>query len=248
MTRKVNRQNRQPSIDSAIKRPTKTGPNLLIPESERPSDYHFDIDEYSNENLCRVETLIRMKGRGKSWDFFDPEDLANKAMLRLWKFVSKNPEMCREKITIDKMLSTVVVRIWIDAVRREFRKRNVRGNGSVCVSLFEALDGQVADLDLEFEIALRELLEHVKAVLSSRQQQIVDLRLEKRNQLDISLKLSVSEATVKREIASIKKAIVIRLGRDFEQRATSNEVATRLEKIVLHFLKIHELFSPFLAT
>ena len=126
--------------------------------------------------------------------------------------VSRQPDSFREKVSIDKMLSTIVNRIWIGEVRRELQRTNLRGSGNVCVSLFGALDGQVADLDLEFEGALRELLDHVKAVLSPQQKQIVDLRLEKRNRFDISSKLSVGKATINREIVSIKNAFVSRLG------------------------------------
>lgn len=182
-----------------------------MPESEGPSDYHFDIEEYSNDNLGRIESLIRTKGRGHSWDFFDPQDLANEAMLELWKKVGKKRDSFLEKELIDKLLSTIVVRIWIREVRRELEKKNLRGSGNVCVSLFEALDGQVADLVWEFEVALRQLFDHVKAELSPRQKRIVELLSENRTHLEISLELVVSESTINREIASLKKEIVMRL-------------------------------------
>ena len=204
------------------------------------SDYQFEITVYSNENLDRITELIRSKAGGHSWDFFDPEDLANKALRKLWKCTILHPDCCRDKEWIDKEVSTIVVRIWIDEVRRELKKRNLSGSGAVCVSLFGGLDVQVADLGQEFEAALRELLEHIKADLTPRQKRIIDLRMEKQEQSDIALKLKISESTIDKEIVSIKKKIVLSMAKisTNDQRPTTNEVATRPEKIVLNYSKI----------
>ena len=120
----------------------------------------------------------------------------------------------------------------IDEVRRELKKRHLSGSGAVCVSLFGGLDVQVADLGQEFEAALRELLDHVKADLTPRQKRIVDLRMEKQEESELALKLKVSESTIDKEIVSIKKKIVLSMAKISDQRPTTNDVATRLEEIV----------------
>ena len=110
-------------------------------------------------------------------------------------------------------VSTIVVRIWIDEVRRELKKRNLERSGAFCVSLFGGLDVQVADLGQEFEAALRELLEHIKADLTPRQKRIIDLRMEKQEESELALKLKVSESTIDKEIVSIKKKIVLSMAK-----------------------------------
>ncbi len=189
-------------------------------DPDEDSDYEFDITVYSNENLDRLAVRIRKRGRGHSWDFFDPEDLANLALRKLWKYTILHPDCCRDKEWIDKEVSTIVVRIWIDEFRRELEKRNLIGSGTVCVSLFGGLDVQVTDLGQEFEAALRELIDHVKAALSPRQKRIVDLRMEKQNESEIALMLCVSESTIDKEIVSIKKKIILSMATisDNEQR------------------------------
>ncbi len=92
------------------------------------SDYEFDITVYSNENLDRLAERIRKNGRGHSWDRFDPEDLANKALRKLWTYTILHPVCCGDREWIDKEVSTIVVRIWIDEVRRELQIRNLRGS------------------------------------------------------------------------------------------------------------------------
>jgi len=195
-------------------------------ESDESSDYHFDITEYTNEKFRRTEARNKNKGRAQAWDFFDPEDLANLALTKLWGPVKQDPDSFREKVSVDRLFSTIVIGIWIDEVRRELEVTNLHGSGAVCVSLFGALNGQVSQLGLEFEVALRELLEHVKAKLSSRHREIVDLLLAGETQLDISLKLEISESTLKRDITSLRKAIVKRLREDFEQPTTNNQQPT----------------------
>lgn len=86
------------------------------------------------------------------------------------------------------------------------------------------LDVKVADLDKEFEAALRELLEHIKADLTPRQKRIVDLRMEKQEESELALKLKVSESTIDKEIVSIKKNIVLSMSKisDNEQRGCNS--------------------------
>ncbi len=243
-------------------------------ELDLKSDYEFDLSVYSRCNFDRIVESIRTKGRGHFWDFFDPEDLANKALRKLWRYTNKHRDCCHDKERIEKVVSTIVVRIWIDEVRRELKKRNLRGSGTLCVSLFDRLDSELADSGQEFEIALRELLEHVKAELTPRQKRIVDLRITKQEESEIALKLGVSESTIDREMVSIRNKIVASLAKisgneqrttnneqrttnneqrttNNEQRTTNNEVATRLEEIVLQYFKIvdasHAVFSSILV-
>ena len=84
---------------------------------------------------------------------------------------------------------------------------------------------QVTDLGQEFEAALRELLDHVKADLTPRQKRIVDLRMEKQEESEIALKHRVSESTIDKEIVSIKKKLVLSMAKisNNEQRTTNNE-------------------------
>lgn len=193
------------------------------------SDYEFEITAYSNDNFDRIVERIRKNGRGHFWDFFDPEDLANLALRKLWKYTILHPDCCRDREWIDKEVSTIVVRIWIDEVRRELEKRNLIGSGTVCVSLFGVLDVQVTDLAQEFETALRELLEHVKTDLTPRQKRIVDLRMEKQEESEIALKLKVSESTIDKEIVSIKKKVVMSITKisNNEQRTTRLQPALK---------------------
>ncbi len=63
-----------------------------MPATESESDYHFDVDGFFEENFVRLTCLIASLGRGKSWDYFDPEDLVEmavekKASLAAEKFV-----------------------------------------------------------------------------------------------------------------------------------------------------------------
>jgi len=226
-------------------------------ELDLKSNYAFDITVYSNDNFGRIVALFRRKGRGHYWVFFDPEDLANEALRKLWTYTVKHPECCGDKGWIDKVVSTIIARIWIDEVRRELKIRNLRGRGILCVSLFDRVDLELADSGQEFEIALRELLEHVKAELTPREKRIVDLRIAKHEESEIALKLGVSESTIDREMVSIRNKS-LRSWRRFpatsnEQRATSDERRgrTRLEEIVLQYFKIvdasHAVFSSILV-
>ena len=201
-------------------------------ELHMKSNYLFDITVYSNENFGRIVELFRRKGRGHSWCFFDPEDLANEALRKLWKYTVKHPDCCRDKAWIDKVVSTIIVRIWIDEVRRELKKGNLSGKSIVCVSLFCGLNMQVADICQEFDVKLRELLDYVKAALSPRQKRIVELRMENRDESEIALELKVSESTIDKEIVSISKKIVSILQRSTlnAQRSTLNaQRSTRLQ-------------------
>ncbi|MEQ1825720.1 MAG: hypothetical protein ABL921_07225 [Pirellula sp.] len=98
-----------------------------------------------------------------------------------------------------------------------------RVDSDTAANRYSELDRQVVDLGQEFEAALRELLDHVKAVLDHRQQHIVGLLLENRLQSEIASSLGVSLSTIEKEIVLIKKEFLFTLGEDFEQRATSNE-------------------------
>lgn len=183
-------------------------------ELGQETDYEFDIEVYSNENFDRISRFFRSKSHGHYWDFFDPEDLANVVLAKLWRYLSKHPEWCLDKISIDKVVSTIAVRTWVDEVRRERRNRNLSGSGTFRVSLSCILSDQVADEHTAFEIALRELLDHIKAELSGRQQQFVALRFEGRSILEIALMLGISESTIDKEVTFIKDAIFSIVGRN----------------------------------
>lgn len=96
-------------------------------ELGQETDYEFDIEVYSNENFDCISRLFRSKSQAYYWDFFDPEDLANVVLAKLWRYVSKHPECCLEKLSIDKVVSTIAVRTWVDEVRRERRNTNLSG-------------------------------------------------------------------------------------------------------------------------
>ncbi len=189
-------------------------------------DYQFDIDVFSKENLSRVTAIMTTKGRGQTWDFYDPEDLANQALVALEKYVRKHPGIRRKKRSIYKMLSTITKRIWIREVRREKQKRNLVGSGSTRVSLFTELLNQIVDSRLDSEIALQEELDEIKRLLTSRQMRIVLMRLEARSISEISSCLNVSESTIDKENTAIKNVLKQRINQratSNEQRATSNE-------------------------
>ena len=174
------------------------------PLTEQGSDYQFDVKVFSDENLSRVAAIMTAKGRGKTWDFYDPDDLANEISDELEKYVSDHPGVHSEKLSIDKMLSTIIERIWIREVRREKQKRNLIGSGSTRVSLVGMLLDQIVDRSSENEIALQEELDEIKPLLTPRQMQIVLLRLEKRKLSEISLCLNVSKSTIDKELAVIR--------------------------------------------
>ena len=182
--------------------------NAADAERSLETGYRFDFEVYANENFERIGRLLRSKGHGHFWDFFDPEDLANVVLAKLWKYVSKHPDSCLEKISIDKIVSTIVVRTWVDEVRRERQNRNLNGSGTFRVSLSCMLSVQVADGHTAFDIGLWELLDHIKAELSDRQQQVLAMRLEGRDISEIALLLSSSESTIDKDIASIKNGVL----------------------------------------
>ena len=139
---------------------------------------------------------------------------------------------------INKVLWAIANLIWIREIRRELQKRNLIGSGTIRVSFSGELIYQVADNNYEREAALMEELDDIKSLMSPRQEQIVLKRLD----------LNVCESTIDKEIGSIKKVLERKLvarATSNEQRATSNEVLTRLEKNDSLFLRFITLFFRF---
>ncbi len=202
------------------------GPGALVPPSESPTDYQFDIDEFFKDNLGRVTAIMIAKGRGQYWDFYDPEDLANQALEELEKNVREHPGIRGKKESIEKMLSTIAERIWIDEVRRETQEGSVSGSGYVRVSWTDEMIAQLADRIFERKVTLQEELDDIKPALTGRQIHVAIMLLEERRLSEISLNLGVYQSTIDKEIATIKKKVKARRharATSNEQRATSNE-------------------------
>ncbi len=228
------------------------------------SDYQFDIEVFSLENLSRVTGWMTAKGRGLFWEYFDPDDLANEAIQRVDDYVKKNAGSSGDAILIKRVLWDIVHCIWVREVRREKQETSLVGSGSTCESLHSELIYQIPDRKDGSEVAMQELLADIKLQLSPRQNEIVRMLVGKEKLLDVALAIGVCKSTIDKEIAIIKKVLGPRLGQrttnneqrttnneqrttNNEQRTTNNEILTRIEKIVSLFLKIHYAFHPILA-
>lgn len=78
----------------------------------------------------------------------------------------------------------------------------------LCISLSGMLSDQAVDSHTDFDNELRELLDHIKAELSPRQQQVLAMRLEGRDISEIALLLGSSESTIDKDIASLKNRVL----------------------------------------
>lgn len=112
--------------------------NAADAERSLETGCRFDFEVYANENFERIARLLRSKGHGHFWDFYDPQDLANKVLANLWKHAGKHPDCWLKKISIDKIVSTIVVRTFVDEIRRERQSRNLSGSGTLYIPFWYA--------------------------------------------------------------------------------------------------------------